>query len=265
MSYDEIGVRLGEVLMRYGLDQLARRQDAKLRQEEYAQERQARMQDEEASFKRNLEREAKYKPPARETVQETGEDGKTYEVTREWRIDPEQGGSYVEVGRAEVKPKVKGVRNVIMGDEVVTATQYDDGTLQPVMIGDRESRGPRRMAGGGRGGAGGGERSPKPPKKILVQDRRSGKQRWILEGDPIGDNEFVASAKAFPERAAPRSRRDEPGMLDRLAGAAESFADAAQRQAGATEKAEKPVQVRTDKHGRKWNIYADGTMELAEP
>lgn len=265
MSYDEIGVRLGEVLMRYGLDQLARRQDAKLRQEEYAQERQARMQDEEASFKRNLEREAKYKPPTRETVQETGEDGKTYEVTREWRIDPEQGGSYVEVGRAEVKPKVKGVRNVIMGDEVVTATQYDDGTLEPVMIGDRESRGPRRMAGGGRAGAGGSAREPDPPKRTLVEDRKTHQQRWVLEGDPIGPNEFAVRPKAYPDRAAGRGKRDEPGFLDRLADAGASFADAAQRQASATEKAEKPVQVRTDKHGRKWNIYADGTMELAEP
>lgn len=262
MSYDEIGVRLGEVLMRYGLDQLARRQDAKLRQEEYAQERQARMQDEDASFKRNLEREAKYKPPTRETVQETGEDGKTYEVTREWRIDPEQGGSYVEVGRAEVKPKVKGVRNVIMGDEVVTATQYDDGTLQPVMIGDRESRGPRYRRDGG--GAGGG-RAPKEPRRMLVEDKRTGRQRMILETDPIGDNEFAVSPKAYSERAQPRGKRAESGWLDRLADAGASFADAAQRQASATEKAEKPVQVRTDKHGRKWNIYADGTMELAEP
>lgn len=242
MSYDEIGVRLGEVLMRYGLDQLARRQDEKLYQQRRAEERADSMV------------AAANQPPAQRKRIVMNDDGTYEQVGEEYR-----GGAWQESYREPVmmdESKAKRVR-IVLSDGTPAMHPEDE----PLPKGARFYERPQRQSGG----TGGSAREPDPPKRTLVEDRKTHQQRWVLEGDPIGPNEFAVRPKAYPDRAAGRGKRDEPGFLDRLADAGARFADAAQRQASATEKAEKPVQVRTDKHGRKWNIYADGTMELAEP
>lgn len=266
MAYDEVWSRLGDVLMRYGLDRLAaqdddRRWEARYerQRQEQAEERAARQAEDDA----RAARQAKLSPPQEREVEYSDETGKRFKRRDTWHADydnPE--GSAWQMGEPlMVAPTAKGTERRYEGDQIKTYRTYDDGSEEVI------AEAPRYRPDSG-------QAPPKPqaPKLGYIENVKTGEQRTIALTPDLrlgADERFVTpgTKSSAKDRAAEALARfaDDPvssviGWMtaggDKAAAAPEAAAPAQAEPA-----AEKPVQVKTDKHGRKWAIYADGTME----
>lgn len=201
MAYDQIGVNLGELLTRWGLAQLDRKErekeraaDYEFRRRESDRERQQRRED--------LKYESSLRPPQESVAEEVGQDGTRQQVRRVWEPNFDKGGGqYRELSRMPVMAEPEGRPfEVVRGGNRVTIQRMSDGSEKELGSGPRWN--PSERNGEGKSWA--RVEDPEAPGSWAWLDRNSGKYASDSDG------RRVKADPPYRERER-RGKEDEEG------------------------------------------------------